>query len=372
MARTQGEPNGLTEGAVRSALANINDPDLGRDIVSLGFVKEIAVVGTRVSATIELTTPACPVKDEMQQQAEELIRGLGATDVSVTMTAQVAGHNSPKKNAVMPGVKNTVAVASGKGGVGKSTVAVNIAIALAKEGSKVGLLDADIYGPSAPLMTGLEGKRPDMYETAKGEKKLVPLTAHGIKVMSIGFLMDGDQAVIWRGPMAAGALRQFMTDVDWGDLDYLIFDMPPGTGDIQLTLSQTIPLTGAVIVTTPQEVALADARKGLRMFERVQVPLLGVIENMSYFVAPDTGTEYDIFSRGGGKKAADEMGVHFLGDIPLTMETRMGGDEGIPVVVRNPESPQAEAFTRIARNVAAQVSIRNMGEQSEQPEIILS
>ena len=361
----------LTEEAVRSALAHINDPDLGRDIVSLGFVKEITITERGVAVTIELTTPACPVKDEMQQQAETLLRDLGAEEVRVNMTANVAGHNNPKKNALMPGVKNTLAVASGKGGVGKSTVAVNIAVALAKEGSKVGLLDADIYGPSAPLMMGLDGKRPDMYENAKGEKKLVPLTAHGIKVMSIGFLMEADQAVIWRGPMAAGALRQFMTDVDWGDLDYLVFDMPPGTGDIQLTLSQTIPLTGAVIVTTPQEVALADARKGLRMFERVQVPVMGVIENMSYFVAPDTGTEYNIFSRGGGKKAADEMGAPFLGEIPLTIETREGGDEGVPVVLRNPDSSQAEAFGRVARNVAAQISVRNMGTTSEQPEIIL-
>lgn len=368
------EQNGLgnlNEQAIRAALTAIKDPDLGRDIVTLGFVKDLAIQGNRVDLTIELTTPACPVKDQMKAEAENILRGLGAEDVNVTMTARVVGHNNAKKNAVMPGVKNTIAVASGKGGVGKSTVAVNLAVALAKAGSSVGLLDADIYGPSAPLMLGLEGRRPDMYETGSGDRKLVPLTAHGIKVMSIGFLMEANQAVIWRGPMAAGALRQFMTDVDWGNLDYLIFDMPPGTGDIQLTLSQTIPLTGAVVVTTPQEVALADARKGLHMFERVQVPLLGIIENMSYFVAPDTGTVYDIFSRGGGKKTAAELNVPFLGEIPLTIETRAGGDEGMPVVVRNPVSPQAEAFQEVARNVAAQVSIRNMTAVQEQPEIIL-
>lgn len=368
------EQNGqssLNEQAIRSALSAIKDPDLGQDIVALGFIKDLAIQGSRVDLTIELTTPACPVKDQMKADAETILRELGAEEVNVTMTARVVGHNNAKKNAVMPGVKNTIAVASGKGGVGKSTVAVNLAVALAKAGSSVGLLDADIYGPSAPLMLGLEGRRPDMYETGSGDRKLVPLTAHGIKVMSIGFLMEADQAVIWRGPMAAGALRQFMTDVDWGDLDYLIFDMPPGTGDIQLTLSQTIPLTGAVVVTTPQEVALADARKGLRMFERVQVPLLGMIENMSYFVAPDTGVEYDLFARGGGQKTAKELGVPFLGEIPLTIETRIGGDEGMPVVVRNPDSPQAEAFKRVARNVAAQVSIRNMTAVSEQPEIIL-
>lgn len=368
------EQNGaanLNEQAIRAALAAIKDPDLGRDIVTLGFVKDVVVQGNRVDLTIELTTPACPVKDQMKAEAEDILRGLGAEEVNVTMTARVVGHNNAKKNAVMPGVKNTIAVASGKGGVGKSTVAVNLAVALAKAGSSVGLLDADIYGPSAPLMLGLQGRRPDMYETGTGDRKLVPLTAHGIKVMSIGFLMEANQAVIWRGPMAAGALRQFMTDVDWGNLDYLIFDMPPGTGDIQLTLSQTMPLTGAVVVTTPQEVALADARKGLHMFERVQVPLLGIIENMSYFVAPDTGTVYDIFSRGGGKKTATELNVPFLGEIPLTIETRVGGDEGMPVVVRNPESPQAEAFKEVARNVAAQVSIRNMTAVQEQPEIIL-
>lgn len=374
MSSNDGTPSGaqnLTQETIRQALSAINDPDLGRDIVSLGFVKDISVEGGRVGVTIELTTPACPVKDQMQQQAEQLIHELGATDVTVTMTAQVVGHNSPKKNAVMPGVKNTIAVASGKGGVGKSTVAVNLAVALAAEGSNVGLLDADIYGPSAPTMLGLEGRRPEMYETADGEKKLIPLNAHGLKVMSIGFLMDADQAVIWRGPMAAGALKQFMTDVDWGDLDYLIFDMPPGTGDIQLTLSQTIPLTGAVIVTTPQKVALADARKGLRMFERVQVPLLGLVENMSHFVAPDTGTEYDIFARGGGQNTAGEMNVPFLGEIPLTIETREGGDEGIPLLIRNPESPQADAFRAVARNMAAQISKVNLGTGAEQPEIVL-
>lgn len=362
---------GITEEAIRTALAQIIDPDLGRDIISLGFLKEVTIEGDRVAVTIELTTPACPVKEQMKAQAEEIIRALGAREAAVTMTARVVGGRTGAANAILPGVKNTIAVASGKGGVGKSTVAANLAVALAREGSRVGLLDADIYGPSAPLMFGLQGRRPDMYEAAGGEKKLVPLRAHGVSIISIGFLMESDQAVIWRGPMAAGAVKQFMTDVDWGELDYLLFDMPPGTGDIQLTLSQTIPLTGAVIVTTPQEIALADARKGLRMFERVQVPVLGIIENMSYFVAPDTGVEYDIFSRGGGEREAATLGVPFLGAIPLTIDTRRAGDDGTPIVALNPESQQAGAFRDVARALAARISVQNIGARQAGPEIIL-
>jgi ATP-binding protein involved in chromosome partitioning len=362
----------ITEDAVRGVLSKIQDPDLRRDIVSLGFVKEIAIDGTDVRAVIQLTTPACPVKDQMKAAAEGYIRELGATSVDVRMTAQVVPSASERANTLLPGVKNTIAVASGKGGVGKSTVAVNLAVALAQEGGTVGLIDADIYGPSAPLMFGLAGERPRLYTNEQGERKFEPLEAHGVRVMSIGFLVDPDQPVIWRGPMASGALRQFMSDVDWGELDYLIFDMPPGTGDIQLTLTQTIPLTGAVIVTTPQDIALEDARKGLKMFERVQVPVLGIIENMSYFVAPDTGARYDIFSHGGGAKAAAAMGVPFLGEIPLVMEMRMGGDEGKPFVMRNPESEHAANIRKIVRALAAQVSINNMRDAQQQPvQIIL-
>ncbi len=361
----------ITEDAVRAALAQIIDPDLGRDIVSLGFVKSIEIKGSSVSVVIQLTTPACPVKDSMKADAERLLRELGAETIDVTMSAKVVGATAERRSTMMPGVRNTVAVASGKGGVGKSTVAVNLAVALALEGSKVGLIDADIYGPSAPLMFGLAGERPLVYADDNGERRLEPLIAHGVKVMSIGFLIDPNQPVIWRGPMAAGALKQFMSDVDWGELDYLIFDMPPGTGDIQLTLTQTIPLTGAVIVTTPQDIALEDARKGLKMFERVQVPVLGIIENMSYFIAPDTGTRYDIFSTGGGSKAAAEMGVPFLGEIPLTMEMRIGSDEGVPLVVRNPDSSESKTVREIARNLAARISVTNLTAPQNAPQIIL-
>ncbi|MBL7986793.1 MAG: iron-sulfur cluster carrier protein ApbC [Chlorobi bacterium] len=355
----------LTEEAVRQSLSVINDPDLRRDIVSLGFVKNIQITGTTVAVVIELTTPACPVKDQMKEEAEQALRKLGAEEVRVEMTSRVTSPGAARRSAMLPAVKNTIAVASGKGGVGKSSVAVNLAVALAEEGSTVGLIDADIYGPSAPLMFGLNGKQTYVYENANGERKIAPLEAYGVKVISLGFLVDPDQAVIWRGPMAAGALKQLMSDVEWGELDYLIFDLPPGTGDIQLTLTQSIPLTGAVIVTTPQDVALADARKGLRMFERVQVPVLGIIENMSYFIAPDTGKRYDIFSHGGGQRAATEMNVPFLGEIPLVMEMREGGDEGKPLVVRNPESETAQSIREIARQMAAQISITNISGQSQ-------
>ncbi len=253
------------------------------------------------------------------------------------------------QQALLPGVKNTIAVASGKGGVGKSTIAVNLAVALAKEGHSVGLVDADVYGPSAPLMLGLNEK------PLVDKQKLLPLEAHGIKVMSIGFLVEEDQAIIWRGPMASGAVKQFMSDVEWGELDYLIFDLPPGTGDIQLTLVQSIPLTGAVIVTTPQDIALADARKGMKMFERVNVPTFGIIENMSYYICTECGHREEIFSYGGGKKSAEKLGTEFLGEIPLYTRIREGGDTGRPIVVLEPDSEHTKKFIEIAQNLHEEV-----------------
>ena len=285
------------------------------------------------------------------------------------MNSNTIGSNSTK-NELLPKVKNTIAIASGKGGVGKSTVAVNLAVALAKAGASVGLLDADIYGPSIPLMLGIN-ERPKIYKSAE-TMKMLPLENFGIKIMSIGFLVDNTAPVIWRGPMASGALKQFVTDVDWDELDYLIFDMPPGTGDIQLTLCQTIPLTGAVIVTTPQKVSLSDARKALNMFTRVNVPLLGVVENMSYFIAPDTGNVYDIFGTGGGEKLASETSTPFLGKIPIDPRIRVGGDKGIPIVFDLPDSNEAKIISQIAKNLAEQVNIRNINSSSNPKiEIIL-
>ncbi|MCC6398006.1 MAG: iron-sulfur cluster carrier protein ApbC [Bacteroidetes bacterium] len=346
---------GITEERVLEALKVVRDPDLHKDIVSLGFVKTVKIDGDAVGVTIELTTPACPVRDELKHAAADAIRNAipDVRNVAVEMTSRVTQHDHRQKTAVLPGVKNTIAVASGKGGVGKSTVSVNLAVALAKEGARVGLVDADIYGPSIPLMMGITG-RPTVHN-----QRLQPLENWGVKVMSIGFLVDPMQAVIWRGPMASGAVKQFMTDVDWGELDYLVFDLPPGTGDIQLTLVQTLPLTGAVIVTTPQDISLADARKGFVMFEKVQVPVLGLIENMSYYVCRHCGTREEIFDNGGGRRAAEELGIPFLGEIPIVTSIRVSGDHGKPIVLDEAPNGPAESIMRIARNMAAQVSIRN-------------
>jgi ATP-binding protein involved in chromosome partitioning len=346
----------LNQENILKALQNVHDPDLHRDIVSLGFVKDLTITGNDVRFTLQLTTPACPVRDQFKAESERQIRRavpeVGRIDIE--MTSSVVAPTNNRKDSILPGVKNTIAVASGKGGVGKSTVAVNLAVSLAMEGAKVGMIDADVYGPSAPIMFGID-EQPKIVN-----QKLLPLERHGVKVMSIGFLVDPMQAVIWRGPMASGAVKQFMSDVEWGELDYLIFDLPPGTGDIQLTLVQTIPLSGAVIVTTPQDVALADARKGLVMFTKVNVPVFGIVENMSYYVCSHCGHRDEIFDAGGGKKTAEQLGVPFLGEIPIATGIRIGGDKGVPIVAGEPESEYAATIRQIARNLAAQISIQHL------------
>ena len=361
----------ITQEGILNALKRVNDPDLHKDLVTLKMIDNIQVNENMISVDVILTTPACPLKDKIQQDCENAIKEdfPEAKEITIKMTSKVASHVNEVKDAILPGVRNTIAIASGKGGVGKSTIAVNLAVALAKDGAKVGLIDADIYGPSIPLMMGIKEK-PRVYQD-KETMKMLPLENFGIKLMSIGFLIDDNAPVIWRGPMASGAVKQFLSDVAWGELDYLIFDMPPGTGDIQLTLAQTIPLTGAVIVTTPQEVSLIDARKGLKMFHRVNVPVLGIIENMSYFIAPDTGIKYDIFGNGGGENLSVELEAPFLGGIPIDPRVRIGGDKGIPIVFDIPDSEHAKIIYSIARKLAAQVSIRNSNATETKIEILM-
>ena len=352
----------LTEQLILDALRQIQDPDLHKDIVTLGFIKDLKIDGGNVSFRIVLTTPACPVKEEMEGAAKELVSALpGVQSVSVKMDAEVPKGRGIGEKVTVPGVRNIIAVSSGKGGVGKSTVAVNVAVSLALDGARVGLMDADVYGPNVPIMLGASEARPEV-----DVNKLIPIEAFGVRIMSMAFLQPGDKPMIVRGPILHGLVKQFLSDVKWGELDYLIVDMPPGTGDVQLSLAQLVPVQGAVLVTTPQDVAIADVRRALRMFETVAVPVLGVVENMSYFIAPDTGNRYDIFGEGGGEKLAAMYGVPFLGSIPLGIGVREGGDKGVPIVVSQPESPQAIAFRRVAEEVARQVSIEAM-----KPELVV-
>jgi ATP-binding protein involved in chromosome partitioning len=344
---------GVTEAAVLDALRIVQDPDLHKDIVSLGFVKDVRIAGGDVSFTIELTTPACPVKDHLRDQATTAVRQLaGVSDVQVKMTANVRGAGPGEGGrAPLPGIRNIIAVGAGKGGVGKTTVSVNIAIALAQLGGRVGMIDGDIYGPNVPIMLGLQTQL-----THDGEK-ITPAAKFGVHAVSMGFLTNDDAPVIWRGPMLHGVVQQFFRDVRWPELDYLVVDMPPGTGDVALSLSQTVPVSGAIVVTTPQTVSLADTRRAIRMYEKLHIPTLGLIENMSHFVCTGCGRESDIFGKGGGEKLADEMKVPFLGRIPLYEPVRTGGDCGVPIVVAEPESPAGAALRAAAERAAAQVSI---------------
>ena len=339
--------------AVLSALRVVIDPDIRRDIVTLGFVKNVAIADARVSFTIELTTPACPVKDQMRDQAVAAVRALpGVQEVDVQLTAKVRSATAPETGRPpVPGVKNVIAVGAGKGGVGKTTVAVNLALALARCGSRVGILDGDIYGPNVPIMLGIQTQL-----TTDGQR-IVPAEKYGIQVVSVGFLTSDDAPIIWRGPMLHGAVQQFFREVAGKDLDYLIIDMPPGTGDVALSLSQTVPVVGAIVVTTPQQVSLADSRRAVRMYQKLNIPTLGIVENMSYYTCPNCHHEADIFGHGGGEGLATDMNVPFLGRLPVYQPIREGSDSGVPLVVAEPASPVAKAFLTVAERTAAQISI---------------
>ncbi|WP_026752351.1 Mrp/NBP35 family ATP-binding protein [Sediminibacterium sp. C3] len=351
----------MTNEAILQALSNVQEPDLGKDLVTLNMVKDIVIDGDAVSFTIVLTTPACPMKDMMRTASENAIKLLVNKQAKVTVNF-TANTTSTRKDdqKVLGGVKNIIAVVSGKGGVGKSTISANLALALAEGGASVGLMDADIYGPSVPIMFGVRGARPMMKEV-DGKGMIVPLEKFGIKLMSIGLLVDEKNAVVWRGPMASSAIRQFVTDVDWGELDYLVIDMPPGTGDIHLTLMQTVPVTGAIIVTTPQNVALADAKKGIAMFGQAQinVPIIGLVENMAYFTPAELpNNKYYLFGKEGGKKLAEEYDLSFLGQIPLVQTIREGGDEGIPAMVGSDEITK-NAFRNFTAQSVRNIALRN-------------
>lgn len=353
----------ITKEDVLKALSTVEDPDLKKDLVSLNMIKDLEVDGNNISFSVELTTPACPLKELIKQNCLGAIQKITEEElkISINMTSNVTTTRG--SSLLLPNVKNIIAVASGKGGVGKSTVTANLAVALSKSGANVGIIDADIFGPSIPTMFNCEYEKPSVVK--KGEKNMiVPVEQYGVKLVSIGFLTPADGAVVWRGPMASSALKQFIGDTEWGDLDYLLIDLPPGTSDIHLTLVQSVPVTGAVLVTTPQKVALSDARKGLAMFRQPQinVPVLGTVENMAYFTPEELpDKKYYLFGNGGGKKLAEEFGVEFLGEVPLVQSIRESGDNGYPAVMK--DGPVEAAFTELAQAVARQVAIRNASKE---------
>ena len=356
----------LTEQAVLGALATIQDPDLHRDIVSLGFIKGLKIEGGKVAFSIELTTPACPVRQQMEEGARRAVSALpGVQEVAVTMTARVTTSRTSQSD-YLPGVRNTVAVASGKGGVGKSTVAANLAVALMRSGARVGLLDTDVYGPCIPTLMGASGEL-----THGTNGKVIPPILHGVKIMSMGFFLPRNDAVIWRGPMLHKMIQEFLGRVEWGELDYLVMDLPPGTGDIQLSLCQSVPLTGAVIVSTPQDMALQVASKAVLMFNKLKVPILGIVENMSYHACTHCGQRDDIFGHGGAREASLQTGLPFLGEIPLDSGIRIKSDAGSPVALEGPEVPVAAAFHEVAAKLAAQISILNAATLAQAPEPVV-
>jgi ATP-binding protein involved in chromosome partitioning len=344
----------LDASAILEVLKPVQDPELRKSLVELNMIRNITIADGAIDLTLVLTTPACPLKEFIVDECKQAVNKLpGVKSININVTAEIPQQQSMPDRVGIEGVKNIIAISSGKGGVGKSTVAANVAVALAQLGAKVGMVDADIYGPNAPLMLGLS----DVRLMPSPEGTLAPAFNHGVKLVSMAFLIDRDQPVIWRGPMLNGVIRQFLYQASWGELDYLIVDLPPGTGDAQLTLAQAVPMAGAVIVTTPQTVALADARKGLLMFEKF-TNVLGIVENMSYFIPPDlSDRRYDIFGSEGGQKFADEMGVPLLGQIPLEIPVRTGGDCGIPIVVAEPASASAQALVAIAKAIASKASV---------------
>jgi ATP-binding protein involved in chromosome partitioning len=350
----------LTPDLVLAALSKVNDPELHKDLVTLKMIRDVKVEGRNVSFTVVLTTPACPLRNQIQSEARAAVAALpGVGDIEIKFDANVPTDGRNRGIMKLP-IRNAIAIASGKGGVGKSTVSVNVAVMLAQSGARVGLLDADIYGPNIPTMMGVDSLPPMENE------RLIPAEAYGVKMMSIGFMVKPDQPLIWRGPMLHSAIRQFLSDVEWGELDYLIIDLPPGTGDAALSLAQSLPLSGAVIVTLPQAVSREDAIRSVYMFQQLNVPILGIVENMSYLELPD-GTRMDVFGTGGGKLMADETGMPFIGAIPMDPQVRVGGDTGQPVTLSNPESPVAKALKAVAEDVAAKVSVAALQKPSFVP-----
>lgn len=348
----------ITEDNILGALRTVIDPDLHKDLVTLGMIKKVVIDGGRVSFTVELTTPACPLKAEIEGMCREAVSAIpGVEAVEIEMSANVRASQGRGIQGQQPieGVKNVIAIASGKGGVGKSTVSANIACALAQSGAKVGLMDADIYGPSIPIIMGAEDMQPAVDDA---KEQILPIERYGVKIISMGFLQPSGAAVIWRGPMVAKAVQQFLRDVKWGEIDYLIVDLPPGTGDAQLTLAQAIPLSGAVVVMTPQDLAAAVAVKAVSMFKRLDVPILGIVENMSYFLCTACNARHHIFSHGGGEQAAEALQVPFFGEIPLAVDIGDDADNGAPSVVSNPNGHAAQVFREISEKIAAQVSVR--------------